>query len=342
MLYRNLFLNLLLSFIPFCLFAQYTPSYVGKDATEKYPYLLPIGAQKIVKLGNDLPLPVGLMFNYVHQKTEVNTTDLMLSFEEFGTYQDFSWVEFDKARNTTNVMNIRLDAWLFPFLNIYGIYAHSWTDANTQVTFPVDIPIHTEPTANTVGFGGVLAYGFKHYYMALNFNRSYTYSSALTSTIKGNIASFRLGRNFNITGLHKIGLNIGCQYQNFNSYSKGSIDMSKALGFIDTPEVHEVVDQIKTGAAEFYNNLSKPQQVIVDRFIEGLQDKIPDPENYPSTLYYTFNKERVGDWAFLVGVQYLYSKRMWFRVDYGAGNGYRNLQFTFNYRFAHKLLSHNK
>ena len=50
-------------------------------------------------------------------------------------------VRFDKAFATASAFTVRPDIWLFPFLNIYGIFGKA--QASTEVGFGVWIPDST-------------------------------------------------------------------------------------------------------------------------------------------------------------------------------------------------------
>ena len=90
-----------------------------------YPYILPIWGDKAAQRGFDLPYSAGLNVNYLSQKSDITINNLQVGFNHGPLYNLDEIVRFNKATSTTNGLNFRPDIWLFPFLNIYGIFAKS-------------------------------------------------------------------------------------------------------------------------------------------------------------------------------------------------------------------------
>ncbi|MGB0837979.1 MAG: hypothetical protein ACPGRE_07755 [Flavobacteriaceae bacterium] len=318
--------------------AQFAPEKNKEEPHQEY--LLPLFGYKVVKMGHTLPKPIGFMFNYVWQKSEITIEDFRLGTSP-DKLADFSWVGFSNTISTSNVINVRLDAWLFPFLNVYGIYARSSTVSTESVTFPINFPIRTTPTANTYGAGLVLAYGWRNYWMTTNANWSFSHTSALTNTVKNTIVSVRLGKQWELNPKSSFSINIGMQYQHLDPRSNGQVSLEAVQSILDNPEMHEAIQQIESGAADWYNGLSFAQKKVVDQVIDMVQDKTDglDP-NIPDYLYFSLNKYRVSKYSGLLGISYFNNRRHMLRLEGALGPSFTNFQLTYNYRFGfHKSKS---
>ena len=122
-------------------------------------------------------------------------------------------LNFTETVATTNGVNIRADAWVLPFMNIYGLYSRS--QGSTKVSFQpkVENDIPDRPnltqittlknaidvpavffTSNTYGFGSTLVYGWDNYFISVDGNFTWSQSELLEETVKFFVGSARIGR----------------------------------------------------------------------------------------------------------------------------------------------------
>src|SRR5438128_924318 len=115
-------------------FAQvYSNMVVGKKNAEEadsikkseYPYALPILGAQAAKMGFNLPYSAGLGINYLSQQSDLIIENLMLGFNHNEMHDLGEVVRFNSAKSEASGINFRPDIWLFPFLNVYGIFAQS-------------------------------------------------------------------------------------------------------------------------------------------------------------------------------------------------------------------------
>ena len=162
-----------------------------KEAIEPVTHKLPIWGQKVREMGFDLPLPFGAGANLVLmdqgldiRNVKVGIGDPTFEIEELG---------FSDARAYDTAITARLDMWLLPFANIYGIFGYingeSELDLDvsritTVLPIPglppifepgktIDLNIHYQGT--TFGGGMTLAGGYKDFFASVDGN--YTYSN---------------------------------------------------------------------------------------------------------------------------------------------------------------------
>ena len=142
--FRKSVLIFLLAILSSVVFAQvFTNKEVGKknavfiDSLKKsdYPYSLPILGAKATKAGYNLPYSAGVSINYFWQVSDLIIDNLKVGFNNGPMYNLDEIVRFDKAVTTASATTIRPDIWLFPFLNIYGIFGTA--KASTEVGFGI-------------------------------------------------------------------------------------------------------------------------------------------------------------------------------------------------------------
>jgi hypothetical protein len=92
----------------------------GADAPRVWDHKLPFFAQKVIDRGFDLPLPYGIGLTYVNIDQE-----MLLGALEVGINgrekEPFTFVSFDNASAQNQAVQLKLDAWLFPFMNVFGL-----------------------------------------------------------------------------------------------------------------------------------------------------------------------------------------------------------------------------
>lgn len=124
----------------------------------------------------EFPLPVGTSLLYFYQEQNHTITDLKAKALPQGYAIDPQGVY-----NTSQITSVKLDTWLFPFLNIYGIIGY--LEGSTSIKKVIVIPPQDafESTYNVgkfsidyegiiYGGGATLAIGYKNFFSALDLN----------------------------------------------------------------------------------------------------------------------------------------------------------------------------
>lgn len=232
----------------------------GEDAPRRWEHRLPFFAQKVVDLGYDLPLPYGIGVTYAN----VNQ-DMLLSGLEVGINgrekQPFEFVSFDNASAKNDTVQLKLDTWLFPFLNVFALLGKIDGKAPLDVVldgdgmldhlgvtcggFPpnplcsaledrtITLPIEAPFSGMTYGIGTILAGGWNNWFVAIPI--TFTYADMDTTDTDGIAFTItpRLGRV----------LNLG-QWGNLSLFGGGNyLDAELTVtGTVSTPDNKLVID----------------------------------------------------------------------------------------------------
>ena len=99
-----------------------------------WPYRLPFMGQKVIDLGFDLPNPYGVGIIGVTIKQDLELTDLAIGVNgPVDTEIDF--VDFSTPSVENNTVQLRADAWVLPFLNVFVTLGKFTGDANIPLSF---------------------------------------------------------------------------------------------------------------------------------------------------------------------------------------------------------------
>jgi len=186
----------LLAQIPYPVIEEDTPGQKDqppehKETIEPVTRLLPIWGAQAREKGFDLPLPfgVGTKLVYMDQGIELKHIKVGIGDPTF----EVKGLAFSDARAHDRVNTVRLDVWLLPFANIYGIFGYINGEAELDLDIgsiasslpPIGLPpilapgntvdLNIDYNGTTYGGGMTLAGGYKNFFASLDGN--YTYSN---------------------------------------------------------------------------------------------------------------------------------------------------------------------
>lgn len=194
----------------------------SNQAPRKWNRRLPLLAQRVVDLGYNLPLPYGVGVTLAKVDQSQLLDSLQVGFGG-GPKEPFPFVSFDNAVSRSSSANLKLDAWLFPFMNVFALLGRVEGTADLDVFLDgnlmldqlgidcsgmgppnplclvledqtILLPIRTTFEGNTYGLGTTLAGGWSDWFVAVPM--SFTYADMVGTSTNGVSLTFtpRAGR----------------------------------------------------------------------------------------------------------------------------------------------------
>jgi hypothetical protein len=360
-------------------FAQvYSDKVVGKKhaarsdsiKSTEYPYMLPIWGKKAAKLGFDLPYSAGFSSQYVWQRSDIVISNLSIGFNNGPLHSLNEIVRFNNARAETWVVNVRPDIWVFPFLNVYGIFAKS--NSSTEVDFSIWLPSDVgQPDEDwqeaarfqtkaefkgntTAGFGITPTIGVGGGWMAFDMNFTWTDVEALSKPAYVFNFGPRAGKSFRLKKPERtVAIWVGGFRVKFANATTGSLPLSDLFpnsgelngkiqqGQQKVTEADQNVDAWWNGLsnAEQNNPLNKAKYETANRvltraaeFLESAEAAVGNIEN--SSVQYSLDKKVKDMWNFIVGSQLQINKHWMLRVEYGFLGSRQQFIGGLQYRFG--------
>lgn len=215
---------------------------VGEQTTgapRQWNRTLPFLGQKVIDEGYDLPLPFGVSVIYSDVFQYMTIEDLEVGFDG-SDKRPIDFVSFNDNTSHSQSPQVKLDAWIFPFLNTYASFGKISGDAKVNFALHGDDLIEQSgkdcssrpkppvcnfagkdtPTINVnVDFEGVsysvgmvLAGGWESYFVAVPI--TYTYADMKTSDTEGLVFSTmpRVGKLFHLADNRSLALYFGGSY----------------------------------------------------------------------------------------------------------------------------------
>lgn len=312
--------------------------YYDSLAAMKYNGVFPLLGDKVYKKGFDLPLPFGVMVNTFYGNQDIRISDMQVGVKAgdstLGPVDMSKVVVFDKVNSKTFNTNVRVDMWVLPFLNIYGLAA--WIPkATTSVSMSQPVTLQSSPSQHGMayGLGAMLAGGIGPLWLQADYNTTWADMQLLENKVHTQISGFRAGHVFTSRKSAERNFSVwaGVMGIFINNNTVGQIKLKDV--FPGLPQ--EKVDEIKESYEHWYNQLPKVSQRVVDKIVQGLQDKISGLPVDDIYVTYRMNKSIKTRWAGLMGAQYQLNKKWQLRVESNfIGKDRFSVLASVNYRFT--------
>ena len=218
------------------LFLSYSSSLFAESFT------LPIWKEEAEARGYTLPEAFGLNVSYMKQTQDISVDSIGFDgsipalFPWNPPHQIGDIVDIESVGNGTQmseVLTLRGDVWLFPFLNLYGIVGslkgYSETDIKINIKGPKgNLPLGTtsfrlDLNGTLYGAGFVLAGGYKDVFTLVDASYTETDLNVIDGAISSIVISPRIGYDFTRLGT-PLRLWVGAMYQDVEQSLSGNLD----------------------------------------------------------------------------------------------------------------------
>ncbi|MDW5288926.1 hypothetical protein [Formosa sp. PL04] len=308
-------------------------AYVDSLKQIDYDHTFPIWGEKAYKMGVDIPYPVGAMVNYIwmEQGLLINNLQLGLQTDNIDLpLTDASFITTADNVNTTYTINFRPDLWVFPFLNVYGIIGYSNVKTEVNLTYPIKFTSVVDQSASTAGVGVLTAFGIGTFYLATDFNFTWTKPELVDKAVPVSVFGARFGKSFVFKNKPTRNLSFwaGAMYINTSGGSTGSITFDELL-----PNSDDKRNEIVTNYNDWYANEATPaEKKAADKILTPIVDHIENASG-DGTILYSLNKGLAESWSGVVGMQFQYNKHLMLRTETSILADRRSFLLSFNYRF---------
>ena len=342
-IYRLLILASLFLFI---LGQQSQAQYVNKRVKSKYQvytdslknveynYVFPFLGQGAYKKGFDIPYPIGIMANYIWMDQGIDITNMQLGLKTDNkdiplTPVDF--IDFGENRNTSYAFNVRPDVWVFPFLNVYGLFGAGQSRTEVNLVAPVALRSIVEQSISTAGVGVMTAFGIGPVWLSVDANWTWNKPELLDKAVRVQVLGLRLGHTFTFKQRpdRNIAVWAGGMRVSMSSDTRGAIAMKDAL----PPETWDRRDQIVDEYNTWYDGLTPVKQAVVDATaVPDIIDKL-DAADGDAVIRYGMDKQVSEMWNGVIGAQLQLNKHWQFRSEAGLIGDRKSFLVSVNYRF---------
>ena len=358
-------------YLVFCsaILAQSGIQYPKSDTTsvhKDYPYVLPIWGQALTDRNIDFQLPFGLNVNYIYNEMDIAITDFSMyvgndpttpANEIISSLINHETLNFSQTTAKAQGINIRADAWILPFLNIYGIFAENdgytgvvlqptWRDESGDIILQLPV-FESEVTfeSKTYGIGTTFVYGWNDYFISADANFTSSKSELLTQRVGIVVASARIGRRVIFPNNMKLAVYFGAMYRNFlsNEGNDGTIKLNDALPGLEEHILGGIEERVITNNNEITRlREEKPPGWVEDisrltaknTALGLMYENLDGNEVFSTNINYFIKKELVSNWTTQIGFNFEISPNWMIRGEYGYSAHQKFLMTGLQYRFG--------
>lgn len=307
-----------------------------KDSLKQveYNHVFPILGKGAYKKGFDIPYPVGIMGNFFWSEQGILIENFELGIKTDDVDIPLTPVDFIKFGDSDNraiSYNVRPDLWIFPFLNVYGIFGAG--KSNTTVRFSLgnqEIESVVDQGISTAGLGIMAAGGLGPVWFSVDANWTWNKPELLDEATRVNVLGIRMGHTFVFKNKPQsnIALWVGGMRVKMNSKSAGEIRLGDAI-----PGLEDKADEIVGNYWNWYDNeATLAQKILADKVLTPIVDKIDEADGN-AIIRYRMDKQVKELWNGLLGVQYQINKHWMIRTEGGLVGDRKSFLLSLNYRF---------
>lgn len=324
-------------------YAQYATRKISKKKQEytdslkqvKYDFKFPILGQKVYAAGFDIPYPAGLMGNFIWMDQSILIDNMQLGLKtdnlDIPLTNVDEFIQFGNNSNRSFGSNVRPDLWIFPFLNVYGLFGYGRSETTVELNSPIPITSVVEQAITTTGFGVMGAFGLGPIWTSVDANWTWTKPELLDKSVLVKVLGIRFGKTFESQTKpeRNVAFWVGGMRARMSSVTVGQIKLIDALSDEAWNRRDQLVDQYNT----WYSGLSEIKKALVDQSpLPDIVDRIEQADG-SSIIRYGMDKQVKQEWNVVFGAQYQASKRWIYRTEWGLIGDRKSAMLSVNYRF---------
>ncbi|HFF1655893.1 TPA: hypothetical protein ACGEYH_003493 [Providencia rettgeri] len=203
--------------------------------------VLPIWGDEARARGYDLPEPFGVSYGYMNLRQDIKVDKIGFSSSSGLDLGKILNIETGHTRSKNESHMLKLDAWVLPFMNVYGLYGHTKGTSKTNLnnveaklgplTIPIgkDLPFELDYKGKSYGGGVTFAGAYNQFFSTLDFNYTRTSLDILDGDITAFVVTPRIGYEFVFEpliagqGNTKVQVWTGAMYQDITQRFKGDV-----------------------------------------------------------------------------------------------------------------------
>ena len=212
---------------------------------DRWSNFLPIWGQAACERGYVLPRPFGVSLGYMHQDQPFVVDGILINGVDV---KGPGIAVVNEVQNEETTWTLRLDAWILPFWNVYGIAGRTDGEAigplrvDLQPVFPllcslpgnqcaVDTTFILDYEADVLGLGTTIAGGYKDFFGMIDINHTRADIDISLTDAEATVVSSRIGWNGKVGGFTGV-LWIGAMYQDIEQTLDLPLDLGQDLAVV--------------------------------------------------------------------------------------------------------------
>lgn len=274
---------------------------LATDTQIEYTSILPFFREKAQ--GYNLPLPLGVNINHINFRQKINVDDIRFTGLKLGSnlLDNTIKINVGNTQQRSQTETLKLDAWLLPFMNIYGLMGytegHSISNIDVGICLPAltigmitpdslqNLKFRLDFKGTSYGIGTTFFGGVSNWFASVDTNYTQTHFDVLDGSIKAFTFSPRMGYRFTVPAIEsfhlpsgKMNFWIGSMYQEIQQEFKGNLN-ELTMPSILMQQMVNTMNKNGNGQFEVKQRLKNPWNMLI-----GVQYEISQHFNISSEL----------------------------------------------------------
>ncbi|WP_407207063.1 hypothetical protein [Citrobacter portucalensis] len=246
--------------------------------------ILPFLGDEARKRGYELPAPFGVNINYMNIRQNINVDSINFNGLSLGgrSLDNAFKISVGNTRERSKTETLKLDAWLLPFMNVYGLIGYTDGHSVSQIGVGIKGPLKDRTPSSlqnlafqldfkgtTYGVGTTLVGGVGNWFTAFDANYTQTRFDILDGSIDALTLSPRIGYRFttpSVDALHlpsgKLNLWVGSMYQDVQQEFSGSLN-DLTMPSETLQRLVDIANKDGNGRFDVKQHLQSPWNVLV-------------------------------------------------------------------------------
>jgi hypothetical protein len=257
-----------------------------------WPYTFPLWGDKLAQKGLNFPLPFGIGLNYAYINQPIKISRIAVGVNDSELVDITKLITFDDLNSKVHAMNLRVDLWVLPFLNLYAM--GNWA-IQSKTSVSISEPFAFDAGATQSGYGGgfgmTAAAGAWGFFGTLDLNWTWNKLQKLDQPVGTFLFTPRIGKNFGKLGGIEWIFWVGAMRQVIEAGTRGEIRLNDAVGGGGNPD-----GSFQQELKAWYDGLPPGRQAIVGGLVSRLQGADP-------VIHYDLDKAVASPWNMLIGTE---------------------------------------
>ena len=305
-----------------------------------YPFVFPMLGDKVRKKGILLPLPHGMMINYLQGIQQIAISDLSVGFNNGQVYDLSELVQFEEVKGNLSTLNARFDTWVLPFLDVYGIAGYGKGTLKVHLKEPFDFETTTDADGQYYGIGAMLTGALGPVFIANDYNYSWSFNDKLKHPANIFMTGLRCGPIFRIPKHEHMNISVwtGFMYSQLKSSTTGNIRFTEVFPDSET-KLNDLESDLDDWYVQAYAEAKLPaKKELINKIYTESKDAIHNIQQGvdSGSIQYQLQKKFENPFSMLAGIQWQISEKWQLRCEAQFFGDRQMFLTSLNYRFGIK------
>ncbi|HBB6657783.1 TPA: hypothetical protein G8Z02_004550 [Salmonella enterica] len=246
--------------------------------------ILPFYGDEVWERGYDLPEPFGVNINYMNIRQNISVDSIAFSGLSLGhiPLDNLFKINVGNTRESSKTETVKLDAWILPFMNVYGLVGHTEGHSVSDIGVGIkmgkneirpdnlqNLKFRLDFKGTTYGAGTTFVGGIGNWFGLLDANYTQTRFDVLDGSIDAFTLTPRVGYRFTTPGvdaLHlpagKLNVWVGSMYQDVQQEFRGSLN-DLSIPSEELQKMMDIANRSGNGRFDVKQHLKSPWNVLV-------------------------------------------------------------------------------